>query len=70
MAAAAGLHVTEVEDLAPWCLRGFDWMCPPCPAEVTDNPVTELRRLFEAGAASYPVMTLERAGQAGGKIQK
>jgi hypothetical protein len=70
MATDAGLRVQRSENLAPLCLPGFDWMCPPCPPEVTDNPVTELRRLFEAGHATYPMIVLGAGGQAGGKTQK
>lgn len=70
LAEAVGLTVVRVEDLAPRCRPGFDWMCPPCPATLTDNPVTELRRLFEAGAASYPLLVLVLQDQAGGKTQK
>lgn len=70
MATDAGLSVLGSENLAPMCLPGFDWMCPPCPPEVTDNPVTELRRLFEAGQASYPMIVLSAGSQAGGKTQK
>lgn len=66
MATVAGLEVIAVEQLAPWCLRGFDWMCAPCPADVTDNPLTELRRLFEAGLASYPVLVLAPKSSARG----
>ncbi len=58
VAESAGLDVLHVEDLAPRCLQSFDWMCPHCPEKVTDNPVTELRRLFESGAASYPLLVL------------
>jgi SAM-dependent methyltransferase len=59
LARAAGLAVGLVEDLAQRCRPGFDWMCPPCPDKLTDNPVIELRRLFEAGTASYPLLVLE-----------
>lgn len=61
LAMAAGLTVRTVEDLAPLCLPGFDWMCPPCPEQVTQNPVTELRRLFEAQAVSYPLIAFTKA---------
>ena len=57
-AALAGLKVVQVEDLAPRCLPSFEWMGPACPDEVTDDPVIELRRIFEAGKASYPVLVL------------
>ena len=70
LAEGAGLAVVQVEDLASRCVRAFDWMSTPCPPEVTDTPVTELRRLFEAGAASYPLLVLEPQDQAGGKTQK
>lgn len=70
IAEAAGLRVIACDDLAPSCRAGFGWMCPPCPPQVTQNPVTELRRLFETGAASYPLLVLEPAGQEGGKTQK
>ena len=70
MAHSAGLAMLQVEGLAQRCLPSFDWMCPPCPAKLTDNPVIELRRLFEAGAASYPLMVLVSQDQAGGKTQK
>ncbi len=61
LAEAAGLRVLRCDDLAPLCRQGFDWMCPPCPSAVTENPVTELRRLFEAGEAAYPLLVLEPA---------
>lgn len=70
IAEAAGLSVIACDDLAPSCRAGFGWMCPPCPPQVTQNPVTELRRLFEAGAAAYPLLVLEPAPQAGGNTQK
>lgn len=70
MATDAGLIVQRSENLAPMCLPGFDWMCPTCPPEVTDNPVIELRRLFEAGHATYPMIVLCADDQAGGKTQK
>lgn len=66
MAEAAGLTVRGIQDLTPLCLPGFDWMCPPPPPQVTDHPVIELRRLFEAGRATYPMLIC----QAGGKTQK
>ncbi|MEY4982754.1 MAG: hypothetical protein RIR62_1020 [Pseudomonadota bacterium] len=61
MGEAAGLRMTGCEDLAPRCAGGFDWMTPPPPPAVTGNPVTELRRLFECGAAQYPLMVFEPA---------
>lgn len=70
LAEGAGLAAVQVEDLATGCHPSFDWMCPPCPAKLTDNPVTELRRLFDAGAASYPLLVLVPQDQAGGKTQK
>ena len=70
MASAAGLNLLHTENLAPMCLPSFDWMCPPCPPEVTDNPVTELRRLFEAGQISYPMLVLGMDSQVGGNTQK
>lgn len=66
MALATGFQVKEMQNLAPLCLPGFDWMCPPPPPELTDHPVIELRRLFTAGQASYPMLVL----QAGGNTQK
>jgi cyclopropane fatty-acyl-phospholipid synthase-like methyltransferase len=66
MAMAAGFKVQEIQNLAPLCLPGFDWMCPAPPPEITDNPVIELCRLFQSGAASYPMLVL----QAGGNTQK
>lgn len=69
IAERAGLAVRAVEDLSPDCIPAFSFMCPPCPANLTDDPVTELKRLFQTGAASYPMLVLER-DQAGGKTQK
>lgn len=66
MAEAAGFAVLGVQDLGPLCRPGFDWMCPSPPPRITDNAVVELRRLFEAGRASYPMLIC----QAGGKTQK
>ncbi len=57
-AKVSGLKVVQVEDLAHHCLPSFEWMCPPCPADITDDPVIELRRIFEAGEASYPLLVL------------
>ena len=70
MATNAGLSVLHTENLATMCLPSFDWMCPPCPPDLTDKPVTELRRLFEAGHASYPMLVLGAGDQAGGNTQK
>jgi len=69
MTAAAGLMVLHSQDLASQCLAGFDWMCPPPPPFATAHPVIELRRLFQAGGASYPLVVLVKP-QAGGKTQK
>jgi MPBQ/MSBQ methyltransferase len=66
MAMAAGFKVQDIQDLAPLCLPGFDWMCPSPPPSLTDHPVIELCRLFQSGAASYPMLVL----QAGGNTQK
>ena len=66
MAEAAGFAVLGVQDLGPLCRPGFDWMCPSPPPRITDNAVVELRRLFEAGRASYPMLIC----QPGGKTQK
>ena len=66
MAQDAGFAVEAIHDLGPLCLPGFDWMCPPPPPKLTDHPVIELRRLFETGRASYPMLIC----QPGGKTQK
>lgn len=66
MATAAGFQVQDIQNLAPLTLPGFDWMCPPPPPDITDHPVIELRRLFQTGQATYPMLVL----QAGGNTQK
>jgi len=68
MAERAGLVVVVEQDLAALCVPAFDWISGPCPPQVTANPVTELRRMFQAGVARYPLLVLEP--YAGGKTQK
>lgn len=58
LAKAAGLELLFTQDLSRRCLPGFDWMAPPCPPQITDNPVIELRRLFESGCARYVLFVL------------
>jgi len=72
LAKAAGLELRLTQDISTRCLRGFDWMAPPCPPQITDNPVIELRRLFENGRARYLLFVLDKpmAVQTGGKTQK
>ncbi|OYU19996.1 MAG: hypothetical protein CFE34_02655, partial [Rhodobacteraceae bacterium PARR1] len=62
MAIAEGFKVQDIQNLAPLTLPGFDWMCPPAPPEITDHPVIELRRLFQTGQASYPMLVLQAGG--------
>lgn len=68
MAERAELAVESEQDLSALCVPAFDWISGPCPPQVTANPVTELRRMFQAGVARYPLLVLEP--YAGGKTQK
>lgn len=70
LAGAAGLVAIGCEDVSGLCRPCFEWMSPACPPQPTDNPVVELRRLFECGAVRYPVMVFTRPSHGGGKTQK
>lgn len=58
MSNNAELEIFHHENLAPFCLPSFDWMSSPCPSNRTENPIIELRRLFEAKHASYQMLVL------------
>lgn len=60
LAKAAGLNLLFTQNVSTGCLPGFDWMAPAYPPQITDNPVTELRRLFETGRASYVLFVLDK----------
>ncbi len=72
MAKAAGFELLLTQNVTSRCLPGFDWMVPACPPQITDNPVIELRRLFENGCASYVLFVLDKPATvyAGGNTQK
>ncbi len=60
LAFAAGFELMCLKDISALCLAGFEWMAPPCPAQVTDNPIIELRRLFENGQARYALFSFAK----------
>jgi SAM-dependent methyltransferase len=60
LARVAGLDTLFTQDISARCLPGFDWMAPPCPPQITDNPVVELRRLFENGRARYVLFVMDK----------
>lgn len=60
LAEAAGLELHLMQDVSSRCLPGFDWMSPPCPPQITDNPVIELRRLFEHERARYLLFVMNK----------
>jgi len=60
LAKTAGLDLRFTQNVTSHCLPGFDWMVPACPPQITDNPVIELRRLFENGCASYLLFVLDK----------
>ena len=61
MSEISGLRVSHYEDLSVNCLPSLKWMSPECPDVITNTPVIELRRLFEAGRISYPMFVFEKS---------
>ena len=61
MAEDTGLRLVHYEDLSDNCLPSLNWMSPECPEAVTNTPVIEFRRLFEAGWVSYPMFIFEKS---------
>lgn len=59
-ACDSGFVETHCEDLEGFCGPSFDYMSPECPKEITNNPVVELRRLFEMGCVRYPLLVFTR----------
>jgi SAM-dependent methyltransferase len=68
LAKAAGLNLLCTQNVSSRCVPGFDWMASVCPPEITDNPVIELRRLFESGRASYVLFVFDKPAENGSDL--